>query len=72
LSDGYFGVKEPAYIAIIYREHGSVAGTGFSIREGFLISCAHVVRDVLGRPPQKNPAQGRQQCLPASTVSAGP
>jgi hypothetical protein len=67
-------VKEPAYTAIIYREHGSVAGTGFSIREGFLTSCAHVVRDALGlgTPTNKNPAQGRQQRHPASTVSASP
>ena len=41
-------MNEPAYIAIIYCEDGSVAGTGFSIREGFLLICAHVVRDALG------------------------
>jgi hypothetical protein len=44
-------VNEPAYIAIIFAGDGSVAGTGFSIREGFLITCAHVVRDALGLGP---------------------
>ena len=50
--------ERPVYIAIIYAKDGSVAGTGFSIREGLLITCAHVVRDALGlgaQTPQQEP-----------------
>ncbi len=43
--------RKPAYIALFPYANNQVAGTGFTIREGLLITCAHVVRDALGLGP---------------------
>ncbi len=75
--------EEPPYLAAIYyvNDPQRIAGTVFAIRDGLLVTCAHVVRDALGlgKPMPATPPQGELQVeflyaegQPAFSVSVAP